>query len=122
MTSRVLLAAAALVFGLSATAFVRAGPSCYPHARGKRSDQPYFNPMGVAVSPDGRRAYVALSGVGAVGEVDLANGQILRRFATDRRPTELFRDGAAIFVADDQPEYLRIDVGTGESRREGASR
>lgn len=122
MICRMLLAAAGVTFGLSATALVRAGPSGHPHARSSWTDRAYLNPMGVAVSQDGRRAYVALSGVRAVAEVDLVTGQVLRRFPTDEHPTELFRDGSSILVADDHHEYLRIDTATGETRRGGVSR
>ncbi len=47
--------------------------------------------MGSTVSPDGRRAYVALQGMDAVAEVDLERFVVLRYFDTGAGP-----DGIAL--------------------------
>lgn len=48
-------------------------------------------PVGSVVSPDGRRAYVALQGTNQAAEVDLETFQVLRRFDTGAGP-----DGIAL--------------------------
>lgn len=48
-------------------------------------------PVGSTVSPDGRRAYVALQGMNAVAEVDLERFEVLRYFDTGAGP-----DGIAL--------------------------
>src|SRR3954469_12549617 len=121
MIRQCLLAVIALTFCTSVASLIRAEPA---GVRGWRSGSGprYLNPMGVALSPDGRRAYVALNGVRMVAEVELGTGQVLRQFETGDRPTEVFRDGGAIFVADVDADYLRIDLAAAESTRDGTSR
>lgn len=48
-----------------------------------------FHPRGVAISPDGARAFVALEAVNAVAEVDLAKMEVTRRIEVGRWPRYL---------------------------------
>lgn len=48
-----------------------------------------FHPRGVAISPDGRKAYVALEAANAVAEVDLATMEVTRRIEVGRWPRYL---------------------------------
>src|SRR5262249_21498185 len=111
------LAVAALSFGLSAAVLLAADTSGRAVRRTLAERPPHPNPIGVAVSPDGKRAYVALNGTDELAEVDLESGEVLRRFKTGHHPHEVFRDGSILYVADDEPEYLRIDVANGETDR-----
>src|SRR5207247_7925481 len=77
----------------------------------------YLNPHGLALSADGRRAYVALSSAAAVAEVDLVTGRTLRRFDTGRHPREVRRDGAILTITDDGPGALLISLSSGDGRR-----
>ncbi|HEY1381764.1 MAG TPA: cytochrome c peroxidase, partial [Gemmataceae bacterium] len=122
MIRRAALAVAALSFGLSAAALLAADTSGRAARRPLADRRPHPDPIGVAVSSDGRRAYVALNGTDELAEVDLETGEVLRRFKTGHRPNEVFRDGSTLYVADDEPEFLRIDLANGETDRFGASR
>lgn len=56
-------------------------------------------PCGIALSPDEKLAYVALSMANQVAEVDLATGKILRRFETGVAPIDVILREGALFVA-----------------------
>ena len=60
-------------------------------ARATAQAQGNSQPVGSTVSPDGRRAYVALQGMDAVAEVDLERFEVLRYFDTGSGP-----DGIAL--------------------------
>jgi mono/diheme cytochrome c family protein/DNA-binding beta-propeller fold protein YncE len=117
MIRRAILATTLVTFLHTGAALILAGPSPNAVSAGPSARKRYLNPIGVAVSADGRRAYVALSGVAAVGEVDLVTGRMLRRFDTGRHPREVRRDGAVLTVIDDEPGALLIALPNGESRR-----
>ncbi len=122
MIRRAALAVAALTFGLSTAALLGADTQGRGGRRPRVDNRPYLNPVGVTITPNGRRAYVVLGGTDELAEVDLATGQVVSRTRTGRHPQELFRNGWTLLVADEEPQYLRIDLATGTTVREGASR
>jgi len=69
-------------------------------------------PYGVAVSPDGRTAYVALQGAKSVAVVDLQGGagSVLARIAVGDHPTALALspDGSQLYVANANDDTLSI--------------
>src|SRR5688500_1945776 len=81
MLRRALLATSLVAFAHTGAALLVAGsPRLKPSQAPPVADRRYLNPLGVALSADGLRAYVALSGVDEVAEVDLVKGRTLRRF------------------------------------------
>jgi DNA-binding beta-propeller fold protein YncE/mono/diheme cytochrome c family protein len=71
----------------------------------------YKSPLGLAVDPDGRRAYVALHTAGAVAVVDLDAGRVLREIAVDRGPHDVVRAGGQLFVTcEDSDTLVRVDL------------
>jgi cytochrome c peroxidase len=119
MIRRAALAPAALVFILSGYGLLDANATQPTVDATAARGRIYLNPMGVALSADGRRAYVALGGVNVVATVDLASGQIVRRYDTGLHPREVYRDGSTLYVVDDESETLAIDLATGAATREG---
>ena len=59
----------------------------------------YKSPLGLAVDREGRRAYVALQGAGAVAVVDLRAGKVLREVPVGKAPCDLALSERALFVA-----------------------
>ncbi len=66
-----------------------------------------FEPRGMAVTPDGRRAFVGLVATGQVAEIDLKNRSVLRRFDVGNWPRYLTLS----------PDGSRLAVGCGGSGR-----
>jgi DNA-binding beta-propeller fold protein YncE len=115
------LVLAALVLGQSGFALLFA-ESPRSAAENHRSwDRRYLNPMGLAISADGKRAYVALSGANLLATVDLQSAEIIHRRQTGSHPQEVFRRDDTLYVADDQAEYLVIDLNTETAAREEPS-
>src|SRR5262245_18066473 len=91
---------------------------CLPWAPAESEPQPppqgprYKGPLGLAVDQEGRIAYVALHTAGAVAEVDLRSGKVLREVAVGRGPHDLARAGGTLFVTCEEDDTLvRIDPG-----------
>jgi YVTN family beta-propeller protein len=71
------------------------------------------SPLGLAIDHDGRRAYVALYGSGAVAVVDLAEGKVLREIPVGAGPYDLTLAGGALFVSCEHDDTLvKIDLDT----------
>lgn len=77
----------------------------------------YLNPLGIALDPDGRRAYVALNGADAIAEVDLVAGYVLRRIPCGKSPRAVAYHLGALCVLDDEPNALVIAPGQETGRR-----
>jgi DNA-binding beta-propeller fold protein YncE len=122
MLRRIAVVTAVFTFGLSGVALLYAGSPQRSSERQAGPRRQYLNPMGVALSADGRRAYVALSRANVVATVDLETGKVMDRRETGPQPVEVRRDGGTLYVSDAKPEYLVIDLSTGRARREGSSR
>jgi YVTN family beta-propeller protein len=76
-------------------------------------------PVGIAFSPDGSRAFVALGRGNAVAEVDAASLTILRRFPVGERVWELAvsPDGTRVYAANGLSSDLSIiDLKSGTVR------
>lgn len=56
-------------------------------------------PSGLAVTPDGKRLYVALNLANAVGEVDLATGKLVRKIAVGSAPYDVALVGETLYVS-----------------------
>src|SRR5262249_14132195 len=56
------------------------------------------SPLGLAVTHDGRLAYVALHGADAVAVVDLVAGRVLREIAVGRQPHDVALHDDILFV------------------------
>jgi cytochrome c peroxidase len=118
MMRRALLVTSVVAFVHTGAALLMAGPFRSKSAQAPPVvDQRYLNPLGAALSADGLRAYVALSGVDEVAEVDLVSGRTLTRVPTGKRPRDVRRDGAVLTVTDDGPGVLLISLLTGQSQR-----
>jgi DNA-binding beta-propeller fold protein YncE len=65
-------------------------------------------PRGLALSDDGKRAWVALAGEDAVVEVDLAAGQITARASVGREPWSLVRRGGKLAVGNSRSGDVTI--------------
>lgn len=117
MFRRAILATCLATFAATGTAFVRAGLPAKPPKSPPKSERQYYNPLGVALSADGRRAYIALNGANAIAEVDLASGRTLRRIPTGNHPREVSHHGSGLTVTDDEPGLLSISLLTGRSFR-----
>lgn len=117
MIRRAVLATTLVTFLHTGTALILAGPTPNVASAGESARKRYLNPLGVALSADGRRAYVALSGIDRLAEVDLPLGFTVRRFATGRNPREVGRDGAVLTVIDDGPGALRVSLTSVLSQR-----
>jgi DNA-binding beta-propeller fold protein YncE len=122
MIRRAALATAALTFCLSGIALIHAQAPRRNVQTPPFRDGAYLNPMGLALSADGRRAFVALNGVNVVAVVDLESGRILSRVETGTHPYEVRRTDATLYIGDDDPEYLILDIPTGKTQRGGSSR
>src|SRR6266498_3708580 len=59
---------------------------------------PYKNPLGLAVDEKGERAYVALHTAGALAEVDLQAGKVLREVAVGKGPHGVAVQGDTAWV------------------------
>jgi DNA-binding beta-propeller fold protein YncE/mono/diheme cytochrome c family protein len=71
----------------------------------------YKSPLGLAVDREGRRAYVALQGAGAVAVVDLRAGKVLREIPVGKGACDLALSGRALFVACEGDDALvRVDL------------
>jgi mono/diheme cytochrome c family protein len=118
MIRRAALATALVVFVHTGAALLLAGPPARrPATPTPPAPKRYLNPLGLALSADGLRAYVALSGVDALAEVDLVTGRTLRRFETGRNPREVRRDGDTLTVTDDGPGTLLLSLSVGRPQR-----
>jgi cytochrome c peroxidase len=117
MIRRAILATTLVSFLHTGSVLLFAGPSTRSFAPKLADRNGYLNPLGVALSSNGRSAYVALSGIAAVAEVDLVTGRTLRRFETGRRPRQVRRDETILTVIDDRPGALLIALPGGQSWR-----
>jgi PQQ-dependent catabolism-associated beta-propeller protein len=75
---------------------------------GMRSED--VSPVGMALSPDGKTAYVALGRANHVAVVDVASHQVKSYVLVGRRPwgLTLSRDGSRLYVANGQSDDLTI--------------
>src|SRR5689334_392475 len=118
MIRRAALATALVTFVHAGAALLVAGPPLRPPVLSPPpAPKRYLNPLGLALSADGLRAYVALSGADACAEVDLVTGRTLRRIETGRNPREVRRDGDTLTVTDDGPGVLLVSLSGGPPRR-----
>ncbi len=113
MAARLALALTVATLGLTGVGLAR-----HP----ARADDPaarprYLNPLGVALDPEGRHAFVALNGADAVAEVDLHTAQVLRRIACGPAPRAVAYHLGAVCVADDEPDVLVIVPGQDQGKR-----
>jgi hypothetical protein len=118
MIRRAVLATSLVAFAHTGAALLFAGPpQLKPVKAPPIADRRFLNPLGLALSSDGHRAYVALSGADVVAEVDLVTGRSLRRISTGQNPREVRRDGDTLTVNDDGPGALIISLRSGRSQR-----
>lgn len=76
-----------------------------------------FEPVGMAVTPDGQRAFVGLVASGEVAEVDLVKGELTRRFAVGKWPRYLTvsPDGSRLAVGcSGENKIVVVDARSGE--------
>ncbi|MCA9146210.1 MAG: hypothetical protein KDB05_25650 [Planctomycetales bacterium] len=76
-----------------------------------------FEPVGIAISPDGRQAYVGLTASSEVAEIDLAKAELLRRIAVGKWPRYLTvaPDGTRLAVGcSGENKIVVVDIKSGE--------
>ena len=76
-------------------------------------------PRGMALSPDGRRIYVALGKDDAVGVVDLASRHVVRRLAVGKDPEQVAvsPDGKTVYVSNEEiAAATAVDVASRRTR------
>src|SRR5262249_38045148 len=76
------------------------------------------SPLGLAVTHDGRYAYVALHTADVVAVVDLAAGQVLHEVAVGRRPYDVGLHGDSLFVTCEADDTLVVVDLPGRSVRQ----
>jgi YVTN family beta-propeller protein len=77
-----------------------------------------IRPVGIALSRDGRRAFVALSRAGVVAVVDTAARRVTGYWPAGRRPMDVVFAGGTLFVSDAQDDtVLALDAATGRMLR-----
>jgi YVTN family beta-propeller protein len=77
-----------------------------------------IRPVGIALSRDGRRAFVALSRAGVVAVVDTAARRVTGYWPAGRRPMDVVPSGSTLYVTDALDDaVLALDAATGQVLR-----
>src|SRR5205807_1493634 len=78
----------------------------------------YKSPLGLALSDDGRFAYVALHTAGALAFVDLQEGKVLAEVAVGKDPYDVaLHQGTAYVSCEGDDTLVLVDVATRRVRR-----
>ena len=78
----------------------------------------YKSPLGLALSDDGRFAYVALHTAGGLAIVDLQEGKVLAEVAVGKEPYDVaLHQGTAYVTCEGDDTLVLVDVATRRVRR-----